>query len=58
MLFSVRVMRNRGRCLSQRELANATLLVGDLRVEELHDEVLRRHVRGKRQAEAALTVRV
>ena len=45
MLFSVRVMRNRGRCLTQRELANAPHLVGDLRVEELHDEVLRRHVR-------------
>jgi len=47
MLFSVRVMRNRGRCLSQRELANAPMLLGDVRVEEC-----------KRQAEAALTVRV
>jgi hypothetical protein len=45
MLFSVRMMRNRGRCLSLRELANAPLLVGDLRVEELRDDVLRRHVR-------------
>jgi hypothetical protein len=45
MLFSVRMMRSRGRCLSQRELANAPLLVGDLRVEAMHDEVLRRHVR-------------
>jgi len=45
MLFSVRVMRNRGRCLSPRELANAPMLVGDLRVEELRDEVLHRHVR-------------
>ena len=45
MLFSVRVMRNRGRGLTQRELTNAPHLVGDLRVEELHDEVLRRHVR-------------
>ena len=45
MLFSVRVMRNRGRCLTQRELANAPRLVGDLQVEELHNEVLHRHVR-------------
>ena len=45
MLFSVRVMRNRGRCLSPRELANAPMLVGDLRVEELRDETLHRHVR-------------
>ena len=45
MLFSVRTMRNRGRCLTVRELANAAMLVGDLRVEELYDEVLRRHVR-------------
>ena len=51
MLFSVRVMRNRGRCLTQRELANAPHLVGDLRVEELHDEVLHRHVRVARHVD-------
>jgi hypothetical protein len=45
MLFSVRVMRKKGRRLSPRELANAPMLVGDLRVEELRDEVLHRHVR-------------
>ena len=45
MQFSVRLMRNKGRCLSARELANAPLQAGDLRVEELRDEVLRRHVR-------------
>ena len=41
MLFSVRVMRNRERCVTLRELANAPML----RVEDLRDEVLRRHVR-------------
>jgi hypothetical protein len=53
MLFSVRLMRNRGRCLSARELANARVLAGDLRVEELRDETLRRHVRVARLVDRA-----
>jgi hypothetical protein len=53
MLFSVRVMPNGGRCLSPRELANAPTLVGDLRVEELRDEILRRHVRVARHVDRA-----
>ena len=45
MLLAVRLMRDKGRCLSPRELANSVMLVGDLRVEEWRDEMLRRHVR-------------
>lgn len=38
-------MRYRGRPLPRRELANRKAAVGDLRVEQLYDETLNRHVR-------------
>jgi hypothetical protein len=53
MLFAVRLMRSRGRPLATRELANARAFVGDLRVEELRDEALRRHVRVARLVDRA-----
>ena len=38
-------MRRQGRRLNRHELANHEPVVGDLRVEEVRDEVLGRHVR-------------
>ena len=43
--FSVLRLRYKGRPLPQREWANREPAVGDLRVEQLYDETLRRHVR-------------
>ncbi len=45
MQFAVVPMRFRGRPLPRHELANHALWIGDLRVEEMHDEQLKRYVR-------------
>jgi len=45
MLFSVLRMRHQGRPLPRRELANRERASGDLRVEQMYDEELRRYVR-------------
>jgi len=43
--FSVLRLRYKGRPLPQREWTNQEPALGDLRVEQLYDETLRRHVR-------------
>ncbi len=43
--FAVVLMRHRGRPLDRYEIANRAPLVGDLRIEEVSDETLRRYVR-------------
>lgn len=48
MQFSVLRMRYKGRPIPRRELANREAAVGDLRVEQLYDETLNRHVRTAR----------
>ena len=45
MRFSVRLLRHRGRILPWRVVANRPALVGDLRIEEVRDEELRRYLR-------------
>jgi len=45
VLFSVLRMRHRGRPLPRRELANCERASGDVRVEQVFDEELRRYVR-------------
>ena len=45
MRFQVVCLRYRGRALPKREWCNRPPVVGDLRVEQLYDEDLRRHVR-------------
>jgi hypothetical protein len=45
MDFSVVRMRHRGRALPRLELANRDRARGDLRVEQMYDEELRRYVR-------------
>jgi hypothetical protein len=45
MRFRVLRLRYRGRPLPKREWCNRTPVVGDLRVEQLYDEELLRHVR-------------
>ena len=45
MRFSVLRLRHRGRPLPKREWANRTPVAGELRVEQLYDEDLLRHVR-------------
>ena len=45
MEFSVLRLRRNGRPLPQREWGNREPTVGDLRVEQLYDETLRRRVR-------------
>lgn len=45
MHFSVLRMRVRGRALPRRELVNGAAASGDLRVEQVFDEELRRYVR-------------
>ena len=45
MRFCVLCLRHRGRLLPKREWTNRTPAVGDLRVEQLYDEDLLRHVR-------------
>ena len=45
MRFSILRLRHRGRPLPKREWANRTPVVGELRVEQLYDEELLRHIR-------------
>ena len=45
MRFQVVRLRHRGRALPKREWCNRVPVHGDLRVEQLYDEELRRHVR-------------
>ena len=45
MRFAVRPLHYRGRILPWREVMNRPALVGDLRIEECHDEELRRNLR-------------
>ena len=45
MRYSVFRLRLRGRPLPKREWSNRTPVGGDLRVEQLYDEELRRHIR-------------
>jgi len=45
MRFQVVRLRHRGRPLPKREWCNRLPVVGDLRVEQLYDEELLRHVR-------------
>ena len=45
MRFAVRFLRYRGRILPWREVVNRPEIVGDLRVEECHDDELHRFVR-------------
>jgi len=48
MQFSVVPMRHRGRSVDHHTLANRAPVVGDLRIEEVRDEVLGRYVRTAR----------
>ena len=48
MLFTIRLLRYRGRILPWREVINRPALSGDLRVEESFDEELRRYLRTAR----------
>jgi hypothetical protein len=50
MRFSVLRLRYRGRPLPKREWANRNPVVGELRVEQLFDEELGRHIRIARLA--------
>ena len=43
--FAVRLLRHRGRLLPWRDVVNRPPLVGDLRIEEVRDEELRRYLR-------------
>lgn len=45
MRFTVLRLRHRGRPLPKREWANRTPVVGELRVEQLYDDELLRHIR-------------
>ena len=45
MRFAVRFLRYRGRIVPYREVVNRPALVGELRIEECHDEELHRYVR-------------
>jgi len=51
MRFAVRLLRYRGRILPWREVINRPTLVGDLRIEEVRDEELRRYLRTAKRAE-------
>jgi hypothetical protein len=52
MHFSVLRMRERGRALPRRDLANGERVHGDLRIEQVFDEHLRRYVRMARLLDA------
>jgi hypothetical protein len=52
MRFTVVRMRYQGRALPRRELANRERAMGDLRVEQVFDEELRRYVRMARLLDA------
>jgi hypothetical protein len=45
MRFTIVLMRHRGGPVDRYELANRAALVGDLRIEEVRDDKLRRYVR-------------
>jgi hypothetical protein len=45
MRFAVRFLRYRGRIVPFREVVNRPALVGELRIEECHDDELHRYVR-------------
>lgn len=45
MRFAVRFLRYRGRIVPYREVVNRPALVGELRVEECHDDELHRYLR-------------
>jgi len=45
MRFAVRFLRYRGRIIPYREVVNRPVLVGELRIEECHDDELHRYVR-------------
>ena len=45
MRFALRLLRCRGRPLPWREVVNRPAFVGDLRIEEIRDDELRRYVR-------------
>ena len=45
MRFTVRFLRYRGRIVPYREVVNRPALVGELRIEECHDDELHRYVR-------------
>ena len=45
MRFAVRFLRYRGRIVPYREVVNRPALVGELRIEECHDDELHRYVR-------------
>ena len=42
MRFAIRFLRYRGRIIPHREVVNRPALVGELRVEECHDDELHR----------------
>ena len=42
--FAVLLMRYQGRPLPRRELANREPVVGDLRIEQVYDDTLNRHI--------------
>ena len=48
MRFSIRLLRHRGRVLPPREVANQPPKVGDLRIEECRDEILKQTLRTAR----------
>ncbi len=48
MRFVVRPLRHRGRILPWRDVVNRPALIGDLRIEDCRDELLRRYVRTAR----------
>jgi hypothetical protein len=45
MRFAVRFLRYRGRIVPYREVVNKPAFVGELRIEECHDDELHRYVR-------------
>ena len=45
MRFAVRFLRYRGRIVPYREVVNRPALVGELRIEECHDDELHRYAR-------------
>ena len=45
MRFAVRFLRYRGRIIPYREVVNRPALVGELRIEECHEEEVHRYVR-------------
>ena len=45
MRFAIRLLRYRGRVIPWRDVVNRSPQIGDIRIEELRDEDLRRYVR-------------